>query len=89
MIVLNDREQDGTDVSWIYDTFFEKIMKDSTKEIICTGLRANDMALRIYYGGYKRSFKCCRYFGYCRKSRISYKAYDICDCDIYSITSYA
>lgn len=53
VIVLNDREQDGTDVSWIYDTFFEKIMKDSTKEIICTGLRANDMALRIYYGGYK------------------------------------
>jgi lipid II isoglutaminyl synthase (glutamine-hydrolysing) len=52
VIVLNDREQDGTDVSWIYDTFFEKIMKDSTKEIICTGLRANDMALRIYYGGY-------------------------------------
>ena len=53
VIVLNDREQDGTDVSWIYDTFFEKIMSDSTKEIICTGLRANDMALRIYYGGYK------------------------------------
>ncbi len=53
VIVLNDREQDGTDVSWIYDTFFEKIMKDSTKEIICTGLRANDMALRIYYGGYE------------------------------------
>ncbi|MBQ0065107.1 MAG: DUF1727 domain-containing protein [Firmicutes bacterium] len=52
-IVLNDREQDGTDVSWIYDTFFEKIIKDSTKEIICTGLRANDMALRIYYGNYK------------------------------------
>ena len=52
-IVLNDREQDGTDVSWIYDTFFEKLMTDQTKEIICTGLRANDMALRIYYGGYK------------------------------------
>ncbi|MDO4465865.1 MAG: MurT ligase domain-containing protein [Bacillota bacterium] len=52
-IVLNDREQDGTDVSWIYDTHFEKIIEDSTKEIICTGLRANDMALRIYYGNYK------------------------------------
>lgn len=52
-IVLNDREQDGTDVSWIYDTFFEKLMNPSTKEIICTGSRANDMALRIYYGGYQ------------------------------------
>ncbi|MGM9912157.1 MurT ligase domain-containing protein [Floccifex sp.] len=52
-IVLNDREQDGTDVSWIYDTFFEKLMNDHTKRIICTGLRGYDMALRIYYGGYE------------------------------------
>ncbi|MGI6512662.1 MAG: MurT ligase domain-containing protein [Catenisphaera adipataccumulans] len=52
-IVLNDREQDGTDVSWIYDTFFEKLMKDTTKAVVCTGLRAYDMALRMYYGGYQ------------------------------------
>ena len=52
-IVLNDNEQDGTDVSWIYDTFFEKIMNEHTKSIICTGCRGYDMALRIYYGGYK------------------------------------
>ena len=42
-----------TDVSWIYDTFFEKLMKESTKKIVCSGLRANDMALRLYYGGFK------------------------------------
>lgn len=52
-IVLNDREQDGTDVSWIYDTFFEKIMNPQTKRIICTGTRGYDMALRIDYGGYQ------------------------------------
>lgn len=52
-IVLNDHEQDGTDVSWIYDTFFEKICKQSTKKIICTGTRAYDMALRIYYENYE------------------------------------
>lgn len=51
-IVLNDHEQDGTDVSWIYDTFFEKICKQSTKKIVCTGTRAYDMALRIYYENY-------------------------------------
>ena len=51
-IVLNDNDQDGTDISWIYDTFFEKIMVEKTSSIICTGLRAYDMALRIYYGGY-------------------------------------
>ncbi len=52
VLVLNDREQDGRDVSWIYDTQFEKIMNDSTNRIICTGLRRYDMALRLYYGGY-------------------------------------
>lgn len=52
VIVLNDREQDGTDVSWIYDTQFEKFMNDQTKKVICTGLRAGDMALRMYFGGY-------------------------------------
>lgn len=52
-IVLNDGYQDGTDVSWIYDAFFEKIMTPSTKVIVCTGSRAYDMALRIYYGGYQ------------------------------------
>ncbi len=54
-IVLNDRDQDGTDVSWIYDTFFEKLMNEQTESIVCTGLRANDMALRLYYGGYQEN----------------------------------
>lgn len=52
VLVLNDREQDGRDVSWIYDTQFEKIMNEKTNRIICTGLRRYDMALRLYYGGY-------------------------------------
>ena len=52
LIVLNDHAQDGRDVSWIYDTVFEKVMNSSTKRIICTGSRAWDMALRIYYGGF-------------------------------------
>lgn len=52
VIVLNDREQDGCDVSWIYDTKFEKLMTDTTASVICSGLRAGDMALRMDYGGY-------------------------------------
>ena len=52
VVVLNDREQDGTDISWIYDTYFEKIMTKTTKQIICSGARAYDMALRLQYGGY-------------------------------------
>ena len=53
LIALNDREQDGTDISWIYDTYFEKVMTASTESFICTGARAYDMALRLQYGGYK------------------------------------
>ena len=53
VISLNDREQDGTDISWIYDTYFEKIMTETTESFICTGARAYDMALRLQYGGYK------------------------------------
>lgn len=53
VIVLNDKEQDGTDISWIYDTFFEKLMNQKTKRIVCAGTRGYDMALRLYYGGYK------------------------------------
>lgn len=52
LIVLNDHEQDGTDVSWIYDTHFEKFIDPQTKMVICTGTRAYDMALRMKYEGY-------------------------------------
>ena len=57
LIVLNDHAQDGTDVSWIYDTFFEKLMMDSTQHIIVSGTRCYDMALRLKYGGYKEEIE--------------------------------
>ena len=57
LIVLNDREQDGTDISWIYDTFFEKLMKDETKHMIISGARCYDMAVRLKYGGWKQGIE--------------------------------
>lgn len=51
LIVLNDDYQDGQDVSWIYDTKWERIIQ--ANEIICSGSRAYDMALRLKYGGYQ------------------------------------
>lgn len=53
LIILNDNEQDGRDVSWIYDTRFETLMDDNTTKVIASGQRANDMALRMYYGGFR------------------------------------
>lgn len=57
LFVLNDNPQDGTDISWIYDTFFEKIMREDTLHIICSGTRCYDMALRLKYGGWHQQIQ--------------------------------
>lgn len=48
LIVINDNYADGRDVSWLWDAEFEQI-KDAKKEIVVSGIRANDMALRLKY----------------------------------------
>lgn len=53
LLVLNDNESDGTDVSWIWDAHFELLINEHTKHIYCAGLRAYDMALRLKYEGFK------------------------------------
>ena len=50
---LNDRAQDGTDVSWIWDVDFERLTAmPKLQEIFVSGVRAEDMALRFKYTGY-------------------------------------
>ncbi len=51
LILLNDNDQDGHDVSWIWDAHFERLNVPSVKKIVCSGLRAYDMALRLKYEG--------------------------------------
>lgn len=48
LFVLNDRIPDGRDVSWIWDTDIEDYL-DNFKNILVSGDRAYDMALRIKY----------------------------------------
>ena len=50
---LNDRAQDGKDVSWIWDVDFEKLlgMGEKLKDVYVSGIRADDMALRFLYAG--------------------------------------
>lgn len=50
-IILNDNDQDGRDVSWIWDAHFERLNTPSVRMIVCSGLRAYDMALRLKYEG--------------------------------------
>ncbi|MGN0017954.1 MAG: MurT ligase domain-containing protein [Candidatus Gastranaerophilaceae bacterium] len=50
LIAINDNFADGRDVSWLWDSEFE-LLKDTQKTIITSGIRANDMALRLKYAG--------------------------------------
>ena len=50
LIAINDNYADGRDVSWLWDAEFEAL-SDIQKDIIVSGIRANDMALRLKYAG--------------------------------------
>jgi UDP-N-acetylmuramyl tripeptide synthase len=56
-IFLNDNDQDGHDVSWIWDAHFERLNTPEVKQIVCSGLRAYDMALRLKYEGLEDRIK--------------------------------
>ena len=53
--LLNDNYADGTDVSWIYDSYYEKLKKLNIKSIKVSGTRKTDMKRRLeiadIYGG--------------------------------------
>ena len=53
VVCLNDRGADGTDVSWIWDADFERLLSLSPRlrHVIVSGDRAADMHVRIKYAG--------------------------------------
>jgi lipid II isoglutaminyl synthase (glutamine-hydrolysing) len=50
LIAINDLFADGTDVSWLWDVEFERL-QDRVNIAVCSGLRAEDMAVRLKYAG--------------------------------------
>ena len=56
-IFLNDNDQDSHDISWIWDAHFERLNQKNIREIVCSGLRAYDMALRLKYEGLEDKIK--------------------------------
>jgi UDP-N-acetylmuramyl tripeptide synthase len=50
LIAINDLFADGTDVSWLWDVEFERL-EGRVNVVVCTGLRAEDMAVRLKYAG--------------------------------------
>jgi len=55
LIILNDNLADGTDTSWIWDVDFESLKEEDFRFAICSGIRAEDMALRLKYAGIPQS----------------------------------
>jgi UDP-N-acetylmuramyl tripeptide synthase len=53
LIAINDLIADGKDVSWLWDVDFEFIMS-KIKKIWVSGIRTNDMTLRLKYTGAKK-----------------------------------
>lgn len=49
IILINDRDQDGNDVSWLWDVDFDRFKDKSIKSITVSGIRCQDMRLRLKY----------------------------------------
>ena len=49
IIVINDNAQDGRDISWLWDVDFDRLMDPSVKSITVSGIRCQDMRLRLKY----------------------------------------
>ena len=50
-LALNDGIADGRDVSWIWDADFE-LLGSAARQVVCSGTRAPEMALRLKYAGW-------------------------------------
>ena len=50
LIAINDLTADGRDISWLWDVDFE-MLRGSARVAVVTGLRAEDMAVRLKYAG--------------------------------------
>jgi len=49
LVIINDNTADGRDVSWLWDSELERLHDANLAWIICSGVRAQDMAVRLKY----------------------------------------
>ena len=52
-MAVNDNDADGRDISWLWDVDFEHLAQghQSIETFTCSGLRGEEMALRLKYAG--------------------------------------
>lgn len=49
IIMINDNDQDGTDISWLWDVDFDRFAGANINSITVSGIRCQDMRLRMKY----------------------------------------
>ncbi len=49
IIAINDKANDGHDVSWLWDVDFENLQQANLNTLVTTGIRRHDMSLRFKY----------------------------------------
>lgn len=60
LIAINDNLADGRDISWLWDADFEQLAgHGNNSEIVVSGQRAEDMAVRMKYAGVDQSKITC------------------------------
>ncbi|MBE7036952.1 MAG: DUF1727 domain-containing protein, partial [Ruminococcaceae bacterium] len=52
LLAVNDLPQDGMDISWLWDVDFERLEKAKIRRLIVTGMRADELMLRMKYAGF-------------------------------------
>jgi UDP-N-acetylmuramyl tripeptide synthase len=53
LLFLNDSIQDGRDISWIWDTDYELLSAQQEPNVVISGSRAEELALRWKYAGFR------------------------------------
>lgn len=49
IIAINDKAQDGEDISWLWDVDFDRLADERIRSITVCGIRCHDMRLRLKY----------------------------------------
>lgn len=51
VVAINDNDQDGADISWLWDVDFERLEGMGTDCVTASGIRCRDLMLRLKYAG--------------------------------------
>ncbi len=57
LVAVNAMPSDGTDVSWLWDVDFEMLKTQETDGIYVSGIRRDDLSLRLKYAGFENIYE--------------------------------